>query len=361
MTRAPTGTKDSSIAFIEQHLGAGSIRKVEPVQSLWGGQGSIFRVQTTIPDFSHMIVKHIQPNAVADHPRGWQGEAGFTRKLHSYAVEANWYQHYALSCHCRVPRVYQILERKLTSATKHVDVGCDLANTHVQEHVRMERWLLLEDLAVQYPRIEQPSSIRPALQWLAEFHAAYMGHEGQGLWPRGCYWHLQTRVDEFNAMTGGSLKNAAHWLDKQLGNAQFQTLIHGDAKLANAQHSVSMDAIAMVDFQYVGRGCGVRDLVVMLASALTDEECQRHEKELLDFYFRALTRSLKSSPHNAPLFADKTHLIEREWRRLYPLAWADYHRFLAGWMPGHSRINAYMLEKTKRALQQFAQSLRHGE
>lgn len=42
--------------------------------------------------------------------------------------------------------------------------------------------------------------------------------------------------------------------------------------------------------------------------------------------------------------------VQQEWRTLYPLAWADFYRFLLGWSPDHYKINPYMQQQTDIAL-----------
>ena len=179
------------------------------------------------------------------------------------------------------------------------------------------------------------------LRWLACFHANFLGAEPEGLWQIGTYWHLATRQDEHRTMGDEfGLKRAAAALDQRLNSCRFRTLVHGDAKPANFCFSRDRGRVAAVDFQYVGGGCGVKD-VCYLMSAMggwrgPDEATERR---LLDFYFRELRAAAQSSPPRggaagggaAPVDLDG---LEREWRELYPLAAADYYRFLAGWEAG---------------------------
>gem|GEM_PF-6732341 len=58
-------------------------------------------------------------------------------------------------------------------------------------------------------------------------------------------------------------------VDRLLGQARFQTLVHGDAKHDNFCLAARANGAAAVDFQYVGRGPGIKDVAYFLASCLT--------------------------------------------------------------------------------------------
>jgi Ser/Thr protein kinase RdoA (MazF antagonist) len=60
-------------------------------------------------------------------------------------------------------------------------------------------------------------------------------------------------------------------IDQVLNNCSYQTIVHGDAKLANFCFSKE-GAVSAVDFQYVGGGCGMKDVAYFLGSCLTGKE-----------------------------------------------------------------------------------------
>jgi thiamine kinase-like enzyme len=129
------------------------------------------------------------------------------------------------------------------------------------------------------------------------------------------------------------------------------TLVHGDAKIANfcfadKRAESSPSPVAAVDFQYVGRGVGVKDVAYFLSSCLDERQLTKRADGLLDLYFRHLRQALEQ--HQPGVDGDE---LEREWRRLYPLAWADFVRFLMGWAPDHFKIHGYSKEMTRIALQ----------
>ena len=72
---------------------------------------------------------------------------------------------------------------------------------------------------------------------------------------------------------------------------------------------------------------------------------KRMEPWLLDTYFSALREAIT---HYRPHLDG--HTIEREWRPLFAVVWADFQRFLKGWSPGHYKINAYSETVAKKAL-----------
>jgi hypothetical protein len=94
--------------------------------------------------------------------------------------------------------------------------------------------------------------------------------------------------------------------------------------------------VALVDFQYVGGGVGVKDVAYFLSSCLSPQECEQLVPDYLDEYFEALRGALSPTRPAAALAE-----LEREWRALFPLAWVDLYRFLLGWAPGQYDPDPY--------------------
>ena len=93
-------------------------------------------------------------------------------------------------------------------------------------------------------------------------------------------------------MDDQALKGSAAAIDRILKDCQYQTLVHGDAKLANFCFSRDGSQVAAVDFQYVGGGCGMKDLAYFVGSCFRDDESAKMERVILDFYFAEIDRFL---------------------------------------------------------------------
>lgn len=275
------------------------------LQTLWGGYGDLWRAELTRADAVwSAIVKDVKPPPD-------DGSLSHRRKLRSYRVEQAFYERYAARCGdaCRVPRALGL----------RAEHGTFLS--------------VLEDLdaagfAGRRSRIAgaEPSAV---LGWLAAFHATFLGQSPEDLWKVGTYWHLATRPEELERMKHPALRRAAGSIDARLSSAHFRTLLHGDAKLENVCFACD-GRVALVDFQYVGGGVGVKDVAYFLSSCLLPAECAALVPGYLDEYFAALRLAL--APRHA---ADELDALEHEWRELFPLAWVDFYRFLLGWAPGH--------------------------
>lgn len=305
----------------------------ETIQGLWSGYGSLDRYSLVGSKWESVIVKHVHLPDQVQHPRGWNTDLSHQRKLRSYQVEAAWYQYWAGQC----------------------GDACPVASALAVEESDDGFVIVLEDLeSAGYPVLKNVanwSDIKTCLKWLAHFHATFMSESPKYLWPAGTYWHLDTRPDELIAMEEGEVKRIASELDKVLNDAPFQTFVHGDAKLANFCFSVDGRQVAGVDFQYVGGGCGMKDVAYFISSCLDEEDCERLEAELLNVYFAELSEALilhQSSINPAA--------VERAWRPLYAVAWTDFYRFLKGWSPEHWKINSY----SDRLAQEVVLSLKSG-
>ena len=300
--------------------GADSVRELEQIQSLWSGYGSIGRYQLDSTEGKTVVVKEVKAPEIKEHPRGWAGEYSHQRKLKSYQVELEFYKNWQkiLPSTCYTPKALGLISG--------VDKGSFL--------------FVLEDLStVGFEKNQGSGSlkeIQTCLKWLATFHATFLGEKPSGLWETGCYWHLDTRPEELEALKDLELKAVAREIDQLLKDATYQTIVHGDAKLANFCFSKDDSKVAAVDFQYIGGGPGVKDLVYFLGSCLSEEECEQSAEEFSEFYFYELGTKIKE--HKPEI--DSEAVID-EWKGLVPIAWADFHRFLKGWSPGHWKLNSY--------------------
>lgn len=321
-----TVSDPSLLHWLQTLLNDNELQQFEQVQSLWSDFGQLLRCysparQTTV------IIKLIRQPATFSHPRGWNSQHSQQRKWRSYQIEQYFYEGYAT----RLPQHAPVAQ--LIAVGQYGDVTA----------------LALSDLnAGGYPARRQrlnALTCRPVLAWLAAFHAAFIQHSPNGLWPQGSYWHLATRQDEFAQMADGPLKTYAAEFDKALRECPFQTIIHGDAKVANFCFSTDNQRVAAVDFQYVGGGTGVQDVAYFLGSVMSNHELAQHTDVCLDYYFARLHTELTTK-----LGEDTADQICQHWRALYCVANADFHRFLAGWSPSHNKINPMLQRQTEQAI-----------
>ncbi len=309
---------DSLDQIILDSTGAVAVERGEVIASLWSGYGEIVRMRLKGADIGTVVLKHVRFPTEQHHPRGWHGDRSHARKVKSYEVEMAWYHDFSRRCgdHCRVP-------------------NCYASETVAEEHL-----MVLEDLdAAGFP-LRKSELSKPevflCLRWLANFHATFMGETPTGLWHTGTYWHLATRPDELAAIEDEALQKAAPAIDAMLNGCKFQTLVHGDAKVANFCFSEDGSQVATVDFQYVGGGCGMKDVAYFLGSCLDEMLQERWEAEFLDVYFDALKEALQIQGKEVDADA-----LEAEWRAMFPIAQADFYRFLVGWMPTHWKVHDY--------------------
>jgi ASC-1-like (ASCH) protein len=314
-------------ALVREALHAKVVEASGHIQSLWSGYGEIWRVRV---DGKAMVAK------VVNATKGDDCDIGHQRKLHSYQVEYDWYTKYARKCPCRIPKP-----------------------VYLQGSPSDQAWLfVLEDLsAAGFPeRRKTPSveEIQHSLHWLATFHAHYLGREPNSLWPQGSYWRLETREKEWQSMKDLQLKSAASLIDASLSAAHYQSLIHGDAKLANicfgSGGAAAGQQVAFVDFQYVGGGIGVQDVAYLLSYCYAERDLSHHANDMLNFYWNALAQQLRQRQVSDIRIA----CVLSEWRYLFPLAFADYLRFLNGWAPERiGRKDSYPAQMRALALERL--------
>lgn len=282
------------LQWIAKEMSATRARRGERIQSLWGGYGELWRIQLEGADASSVVLKWVKPPALSAR----ESDRSHRRKCRSYEVETAFYRNYAARC----------------------DATCRVPTLHASRASQNEWLLVLEDLdaAGLAGRRRAPTRVEldACLGWLAAFHARFLGVRPEGLWKIGTYWHLATRPDELAKVADPSVRDTAPEWDRALSACHFRTFVHGDAKPANFCFAPKGSDVAAVDFQYVGGGCGMKDVAYLLHG-------EADEHRLVDAYFTHLRAALGIEVDGEAL--------EHEWRALYRIAQLDFARFLAGW------------------------------
>jgi len=311
--------------------------KSEKISSLWSGYGSIIRQTYLLNPKDKTRTTAILKHVSADHLAGSHFDVSHERKLISYHVERFFYKN--LSKNVEGAAVAKLLD----SAPDCV---------------------IIEDLSVNYPNERYSSSTESAkivLRWLANFHASFWQEtkqavvpppskevsKAEGVWQQGCYWYLDTRQDEFSELSEDWKALGIKVDEKLKGDGYtFQTLNHGDAKAANIVFNSEGTECAMYDFQYVGRGYGVKDVVYFLSTSV--KNIAQNEKDLLKYYYEELVKGLSRKQNGAQLAEQYTFDIMMEH---YEYALIDWLRFMKGWgMWGDSRYVENRVNEIRKKL-----------
>uniref|UniRef100_A0A7S4K565 CHK kinase-like domain-containing protein n=1 Tax=Odontella aurita TaxID=265563 RepID=A0A7S4K565_9STRA len=351
--RAPEGKdsdsfdEDSLLRLLPDIDGVESISSESDLQQLWAGYGSVraftavvHRRDSSSPgseeESVNLIVKRVRP------PPDDGTSVSHARKIRSYEIEANFYSKYAprvrssSGAECALPSAYHV---ESSSSSSSSDPSPSFT-------------FLLSDLRSDFP-VPDPYRMdgkrtEAALRWLAAFHAVFweddegaaLGDDDEpssSLWECGGYWHLDTRREELERVSNrewGRLKAGASVIDGRMRrSAEFRTVCHGDFKSANLLFRSDGSECAAVDYQYVGGGFGMKDVVMLLVSSV-DSGTMCHGKrervlELLRYYREALAENLRSIGR-VPADRVAAYSFDAAVQH-YELCLMDYVRFMAGW------------------------------
>jgi len=374
----------SETALLKDGVEISSISEEDYVAQLWAGYGGIHSFQIILDDDAktevQLVVKRVNPPAAdTRHP-----SVSHLRKIRSYQIEANFYTNIAPLIQppfsCTVPTPYSILSADDSSSFQFI--LSDLNTNYKPSYGQLSKQHTLD-----------------ALSWLANFHAFFHQHEiiinnvdhdddddnddnqnHARVWQSGGYWHLDTRLEELQAVessnynrwscfhpSNSNLASIINQRMKESHNTSF-TLVHGDFKKDNIffssmkspgrpsrQDQTLLSPCAVVDFQYCGCGYGMKDVVMLIVSSVSNRIFDRSgggddENELLSFYYQEFRKQYLNKqrpetqrPQQQQDFGQFQHqekgLTFDSFRKQYELCLLDYVRFMAGWGFWGSNVN----------------------
>jgi hypothetical protein len=355
-----------SESFIQSILGLDEsqvvqkIAKEKRIASLWAGYGTITSVDVTIissssskkrhnnTDTISLIIKRVKPPMHND-----PSDVSHERKLKSYHIEAYFYKHLA-------PLLLNNQESKILPCRIAIPYSIENVSSSTTTKTSASFDFILEDLSIDYNEsysssLSSINQTKQAITWLAAFHATFYRHsliintddenEQDFVWKQGGYWHLKTRLDEWNSIPSyqSYIHKSAHAIDErmnEIGNGASHTLIHGDYKDANLLFGSSSDEechCAVVDFQYCGIGYGVKDLVMWVVSSIPSATFSKlgGEDGVIRIYHEALCTNMERIQKLRHIEYKKTDLNSflniAHVQMQYELALIDYVRFMSGW------------------------------
>ncbi|QDS72548.1 hypothetical protein FKW77_000455 [Venturia effusa] len=295
-------------AVASQLLSAKGLKLVSytTIQSLWAGYGHICRLSARrsrkhepIP----LILKYISPPALnTSEPV----EEGHVRKIMSYQIEQYFYKNLApqMPKSITVAECISTIDEKSDGDTSTAMILTDLRETfpvagekrselsETQTHATVDWLASFHGFWWDKARSFDRSKLN--LPPLEHFEQTMSMTAYQGVWLNGGYAYLATRRTEYAGFCAEGSKSAlricfppsrikdapsigeivARFLSPMAdGNkkgpiSEYETLIHGDVKSENLFTTTNGDAVAFVDFQYVGLGLGVCDLAKLFTCSV---------------------------------------------------------------------------------------------
>ncbi|TXC85133.1 phosphotransferase [Luteibaculum oceani] len=290
--------------FVIEKFGDQALATLERRKTLWADYGCLYALQG---QGKKLVLKHYQwpeEDSIQDEAQRF----AVARKRSSFRNELIWYRDMPMAQQAGIPLAYGFEENN------------------------REIIIVLDDLEsmgfVCNPQPLRSHHVKACLEFLVDFHIRNLNvNEAH----KGGYWHLETRPFEFDKMEGGFFKDNAQTWDQTIKNAQFKTIIHGDAKPANYALNNDNNVIAY-DFQYWGQGIGTQDLVCYLYSIC---ENQKDWTSYTNLYFDLLQQQMEFFE------VEGGKEIVKEWKAMVEVCKNDYQRFLLGWNPDHYKVSRY--------------------
>jgi hypothetical protein len=355
--------------------GYGQICRIEASPEKSSSRSESRHTTTAQKETNSYILKLITPPPTTSNKTNNEGH---TRKILSYQIEQYFYTHLAPQMPSSIPVakcLSSINEQnpKDGTSTTTAMILTDLRQAFPLAGEKRAALTPVQTLAAldwlsnfhgfwwsRVPQFDGDELVLPPLEQLKRSNTS--DQTKQSVWLNGGYTYLATRLDEFANLASDTESEWSGILTQPLSTpnsssnlslaeqvakfltpshptsnspiSKYQTLIHGDVKSENLFTSSAGTSVAFYDFQYVGLGLGVSDLAkfftcsVPLSMLLGPDQRQQQrgsiphelamqsgEKELLERYWRDLTRISGGKEYEWEIFVGHWEVALVDWLR----------------------------------------------